>query len=186
MKILYIVSRFPYPLEKGDKLRAYHQVKGLSQNNEVLLFALSDKDVSMEHIKHLEEFCKEVHVFRLSKLRIFFNLLRTTFTNIPWQVGYFYSGAAQKQIDTIISTHNPDHIFCQLIRTTEYARKYKNIPKTLDYMDVFSKGIERRLPGTPVYLKPLYKAEYGRLVKYESTIFDYFNNKVIISEQDGI
>jgi len=29
MKILILLSRVPFPLEKGDKLRAYHQIKGL-------------------------------------------------------------------------------------------------------------------------------------------------------------
>lgn len=184
MKILYIVSRFPYPLEKGDKLRAYNQIKGLSENNEVYLYALSDANVKEEDIKHLKEFCKEVKIFKLSKFRIFFNLLRTTFSRIPWQVGYFYSHTAQKEIDTIISEYKPEHIFCQLIRTSEYAKKYKDIPKTLDYMDVFSKGIERRLPTVAFYMKPLYNAEQHRLVNYESTIFNYFDNKIIISEQD--
>ncbi|HTB30914.1 MAG TPA: glycosyltransferase [Bacteroidia bacterium] len=184
MKILYIVSRFPYPLEKGDKLRAYHQIKGLAANNEVVLFALSDKDVEEEHIKHLQQICKSVEVFKLSKFRIFLNLVRTTFSKVPWQVGYFYSRSAQKQVNQIISEFKPEHIFCQLIRTSEFVKEYNNIPKTLDYMDVFSKGIERRLPTIPFYLKPLYKKERQRLVNYESTIFDCFDNKVIISEQD--
>jgi len=183
MKILYLVSRFPYPLEKGDKLRAYNQIKGLSRSNEILLYALSDKDVKQEDIAHLQQFCKEVKVFKLSKLQIIFNLIRTTFAKIPWQVGYFYSDKAQREIDEIIAKYRPGHIFCQLIRTSEYAKKYTTI-KTLDYMDVFSKGIERRLPTVPSYLKFLYKTEQRRLVKYESTIFDSFDHKIIISEQD--
>jgi len=184
LKILYLVSRFPYPLEKGDKLRAYHQLKGLSKNNEIYLFAISDQDVGQDSTKHLKQFCKEIKVFRLSKIMIFFNLVRTTFSKIPWQVGYFYSSAAQKEVDTIISNYKPDHIFCQLIRTTEYVRNHTKILKTLDYMDVFSKGIERRLPALPFYIKPLYNAEQQRLVRYESDIYKYFNNKIIISKQD--
>lgn len=184
MKILYIVSRFPYPLEKGDKLRAYHQIKGLSENNEIFLYALSDKEVKDEDIEHLKQFCKHVKVFRLSKLRIFFNLLKTTFSRIPWQVGYFYSHRAQKEVDGIISAYKPEHIFCQLIRTSEYVKGHDDIPKTLDYMDVFSKGVERRLPTVSFYLKPLFKAEWCRLVNYEATVFNCFNNKIIISEQD--
>jgi glycosyltransferase involved in cell wall biosynthesis len=99
-------------------------------------------------------------------------------------VGYFYCRSAQKEIDQIVSAFKPEHFFCQLIRTSEYAKKHKNIPKTLDYMDVFSKGVERRLPTLPGYLRPLYSAEKSRLVKYESTVFDWFDNKIIISEQD--
>lgn len=184
MKILYIVSRFPYPLEKGDKLRAYHQLKSLSENNEVFLYALSDKNVTNEQIKHLQQFCKEVQIFRLSKFRLFFNLVKATFSRMPWQVGYFYSHTAQKKIDGIISSYGPEHIFCQLIRTAEYAKKYTVTPKTLDYMDVFSKGMERRLPTLPFYLKSIYREEQRRLIRYESDIFGYFENKIIISEQD--
>lgn len=184
MKILYIVSRFPYPLEKGDKLRAYHQLKSLSEHNEVFLYALCDKEIPVNYIQHLEGFCSSVKTSPLSKFQLFFNLIKTTFLPIPWQVGYFYSRTAQDEIDSIISTFNPDHIFCQLLRTSEYAKKYNNIPKTLDYMDVFSKGIERRLPAIPFYAKPLYSAEKRRLVKYESNIFNCFDNKIIISEQD--
>ncbi|MFM2189881.1 MAG: hypothetical protein RL491_267, partial [Bacteroidota bacterium] len=47
MKVVFITSRFPYPLEKGDKLRAFQQIKQLaSQGHEVHLFAVSDLVVS--------------------------------------------------------------------------------------------------------------------------------------------
>jgi len=184
LKILYIVSRFPYPLEKGDKLRAYYQIKGLSENNEVYLYALSDKDVKEEDINHFKQFCVDVKVFHLSRLRIAFNLIKPTFKYLPIQVQYFYSSRAQKEIDNIVSAFKPEHIFCQLIRTAEYAKKYTTIGKTLDYMDVFSKGIERRLKTVPFYLKGFYHAELLRLKSYENRIFSFFTNKIIISSQD--
>ena len=31
MKLIYLTSRFPYPINKGDKLRSYHQIKELSK-----------------------------------------------------------------------------------------------------------------------------------------------------------
>jgi glycosyltransferase involved in cell wall biosynthesis len=99
-------------------------------------------------------------------------------------VGYFYFRSAQKKLDELISKHKPDHIYCQLIRTTEYVKNYSNVPKTLDYMDVFSKGMERRKNTAPIYLKPFFSLEHKRLLKYENSIFDYFDLKTIISEQD--
>ena len=38
-----------------------------------------------------------------------------------------------------IQKEQPDHIFVQLIRMAEYVSKEKSIPKSLDYMDTFSK-----------------------------------------------
>ena len=48
MKLLVLLSRFPYPLDKGDKLRAFHQLRYLAGRHEICLFALSDEDVSAE------------------------------------------------------------------------------------------------------------------------------------------
>ncbi|MEO6902990.1 MAG: glycosyltransferase [Bacteroidia bacterium] len=184
MKILVILSRVPYPLEKGDKLRAFNQIKQLSKNNEIILFALSDRDYDEKAEIELRKYCSTISIIRFSKITILFNLIRTLFDGKPFQVGYFYFKRAQKKVDELIKKYQPDHIYCQLIRTVEYVKSYSNIPKTLDYMDVFSKGMERRKYSAPFYLKPLLNIEYKRLLKYENRIFNYFNNKTIISDQD--
>ena len=59
MKILVLLSRFPYPLEKGDKLRAYHQIKELAKNHEIILCSLTDQPVKPEWSKELEKFCND-------------------------------------------------------------------------------------------------------------------------------
>lgn len=184
MKLLVILSRVPYPLDKGDKLRAFNQIKQLSKNHKIILFALNDSYLDGEALSELKKYCSAISIIKFSKFTIFFNLVRALFNGLPFQVGYFHFKAAQKKIDELIQKHQPDHIYCQLIRTTEYVKKYSSIPKTLDYMDVFSKGMERRTSSAPFYLKPLFYMEYKRLLKYEQKIFNQFNNKTIISEQD--
>ncbi|MBL4593608.1 MAG: glycosyltransferase, partial [Flavobacteriales bacterium] len=82
-----------------------------------------------------------------------------------------------------ISIHQPDHIYCQLIRVTEYVRN-SNINKTLDYMDALARGMERRVEDAPFYMKWFLKTETVRLKRYEHFIFEDFDNHVIISEQD--
>jgi polysaccharide biosynthesis protein PslH len=184
MKILVILSRVPYPLEKGDKLRAFNQIKELSKKHQIILFALNDSKLDENVVNEMKKYCRAISIIPLSKLDVAKNLLRAVFTGLPMQVGYFYFNKAQKKIDELVKKHQPDHIYCQLIRTSEYAKPYVNIPKTLDYMDVFSKGIERRKLSDPFYMKPLLSLEYKRLLKYENRIFNFFNNKTIISEQD--
>ena len=58
-----------------------------------------------------------------------------------------------------------------------------DIIKTLDYMDAFSKGIDRRISSSGI-LKPLFREEAKRLLKYEHLIFDYFEHHTIISTED--
>ena len=53
MKLLVLLSRVPYPLEKGDKLRAYHLMVRLARKHEILLCCLSDGPTDPAHIAHL-------------------------------------------------------------------------------------------------------------------------------------
>lgn len=184
MKLLVILSRVPYPLEKGDKLRAFNQIKELSKKHQIVLFALNDAKLDDRALAELKKYCVAISIVKFSKFTIFFNLVRAFFNGKPLQVGYFYFDKAQKKVDELIAKHKPDHIYCQLIRTAEYIRKYPQIPKTLDYMDVFSKGVERRKSTDMFYMKPFLAMEYRRLLRYEKKVFGYFTTKTIISEQD--
>lgn len=184
MKIFVLLSRFPYPLEKGDKLRAFHQIEELSKNHQIVLCALSDSKVDKKSIKKLAEFCSDIEIIHLAKWKIYLNLVyQLIFTQKSLQVAYFYNNSAQKKINKLLKKHQPDHIYCQLIRVAEYVRKSK-IKKTLDYMDALARGMERRVENAPFYLKPFLKIETTRLKRYEHFIFKDFDNHTIISEQD--
>jgi sugar transferase (PEP-CTERM/EpsH1 system associated) len=183
MKLLYLTSRVPYPLDKGDKVRAYHQIEALSKYHEVCLFSLNDQDLHPQAVEALEKICAKVVILNLNKLELFLNLLRTFFGSKPMQVGYFRNSRSQAAFSSVVAEFRPDTVFCQLIRTAEYARGI-DLPKTLDYMDVFSKGIERRISKVNFFQRPFFRMEYRRLLRYEREIFSAFNNLTIISNQD--
>lgn len=183
MKLFVLLSRFPYPLEKGDKLRAYHQIRCLSKSHEIHLCALNDVRLTNQDINALKPFCKSIHVIRLPRISILVGLLNAFFTGKPLQVGYFYNQKAFRKIQALIREIKPDHIYCQLIRVSEYV-KHLPVKKTLDYQDVFSKGAERRARTAPFYLKPILFSEYRRLLRYEKDVFRLFDHKTIISVPD--
>ena len=183
MKIFVLLSRFPYPLEKGDKLRAYNQIKCLAVNHEIHLCAMSDVKVKEDDIEALKPYCKSIQTFNLSKFTILINIILSFFNGKPLQVGYFYNKPTSRKIDSLIKKIAPDRIFCQLLRVAEYV-KNTDIPKTIDYQDVFSAGVKRRSQTSPFYMKPVLNMEYKRLLKYEHDVFNLFNNKTIISIPD--
>ncbi|MCB0782060.1 MAG: glycosyltransferase [Flavobacteriales bacterium] len=184
MKLLVLLSRVPYPLEKGDKLRAYHLVERLARSHEVHLFCLSDTAVDPGHLDHLRQICEHIEVVRIPRWRILLKLLTAPFTRLPFQVAYFHHKLAQRRLDLTLEQLRPDHVLCQLVRTTEYVRRHPYQAKTLDYMDTLSKGMERRTENAPFYLRPVLRMETRRLIHYENLVFDLFDQRVIISEQD--
>ncbi len=183
MKILVLLSRFPYPLEKGDKLRAYHQIRCLAQKHDIYLAAMHDKPVSDHDLQQLTPYCRQIFLLEQGTVGRCLNLARAFFLGLPMQCGYFYNKANARKIKQIVEEIQPDHIYCQLTRMAEYVKGIP-IPKTLDYQDVFSKGMFRRYEKASLWAKPFFKAEYRRLSRYEAEIFDCFDNKTIITAID--
>ncbi len=185
MKIFVLLPRIPYPLEKGDKLRAFNQIKQLAKRNEVILCALNDnKKVNEQDAFHaLQPYCQSINFIKITKPQIGLGLVRAFFKGLPMQCGYFYNRKAAKKVSALIAKHKPEMLFCQLLRTAEYIR-HKDIPKTIDYQDIFSYGMKRRADVASFVTRPIYNMEYRRLCRYEAAIFDDFDVKTIISAPD--
>ena len=186
MRLLVLLSRFPYPLDKGDKLRAYHQLRYLAgRGHEVCLLALSDELVSAEALAAVRPLCRGgLHLHQLSRVAQGRGLARALATaGRPLQVGYFYEAGAKTLLDKLLAEFQPAHVYCQLVRMAEYLRDYAG-PKTLDYMDVFSAGMARRAAQAPAWQRPVLALEARRLAAYEAEVFGWFQHRTIISDQD--
>jgi len=181
-KILFLTSRFPYPLEKGDKLRAYYLIKGLSKYFEICLFAVHEHAPHEDWLKALTPYCAHIETAVISKRQSLLSLFR--WSSLPFQVAWFYNKNVAKQIQIFSDKHKVDAVYCHLIRMAEYAKQLKVRPQILDYMDAFSKGMERIKNNGPWWLRIPAHLEWKRLTKYEHALFDLFDHKVIISSQD--
>jgi glycosyltransferase involved in cell wall biosynthesis len=185
MKILIALSRFPLPIDKGDKLRAYYQIKELSRKNELYLVCLITRQPSEEDMEHLKKYCKEVVLVKLSFLRSCLNLFFSFFNSFPFQVNYFESVSMKKKIYEIIISKQIDICYVQLIRLVN------NIPfglKTkyyIDFMDALSVGMNNRYHFSNWYEKIFVGMEARRLQKFEKKIFSYFNGGSIITDADA-
>jgi len=185
MKIFVLLPRIPYPLEKGDKLRAFNQIKQLAKRNEIVLCALNDNSKVNEQdaFRALQPYCQSINFIRISKPQILLGLVRAFLKGLPMQCGYFYNHKAAKRINNLIIKHKPDILYGQLLRTAEYIR-HKDIPKAIDYQDIFSYGMKRRANIASFITRPVFNMEYRRLKRFEAITFDQFDVRSIISEPD--
>src|SRR5215510_10401787 len=98
MKLLVLLPRVPYPLEKGDKLRAFYQIKELSKYHDIYLVALQDSPIHDEALEKIEPYCKEIHLIKLSLFSKCWGIARAILKGLPMQCGYFYSNRAKREI----------------------------------------------------------------------------------------
>ena len=190
MKVLVMSSRIPFPLEKGDKLRLFHQLRHLSEEHEVILCCLSSKDATPEQREALSPWVHELHVYRLSWMRRLWRMAWAWASDKPFQVVWFTEPRIQRQIRDLAARCAPDVIFGQLVRCAEYVKDLHEVPKVLDYMDALSAGMHRRAHSDSTrWLRPLrwlFRSEGTRLARYESRVFDYFDAHSIISRNDRL
>ncbi|MEL6845767.1 MAG: hypothetical protein AAFP02_21380, partial [Bacteroidota bacterium] len=184
-EVVFLTSRFPWPLDKGDKLRVYYQIRDLSQHVKLHLICLSEDDVPAEDLSKIESICASVKVYRLHFVSKVLGMLRALFRALPLQVGYFFSPQIRRQIHAAIQQIQPDHLHCHLIRTTEYIRGLSTESRSLDYMDAFAEGMKKRAEQTTnPFKKYLFHFEERRLRHYEALVFDFVERHCIISKQD--
>ncbi len=183
MKIAILLSRFPFPLERGDKLRAYYQIKYLSAFHEIYLFAINDGKIKNEWLEELKPFCKEIVVENTSFLSKIIGVGYALFYGWPLQTGIVYKHSLKKKIENYISLYNIDLIYCQLIRMVPYCISLSS-PKVLDYMDAFGEGMRLRAKLVPFPESAIYTFESNRVLRYEQIILSKFSFATIISEND--
>ncbi len=181
--VAVFTSRFPYPLERGDKLRIYHQIRVLSRQFEVYLFALTDRDVPPSHWAQVEQYCRQIRLYHIPKRRRLWNIVKGSLHGLPLQVDYFYDADVAAKMREDVERIGPDLLYFHLARMAPYAHHFIQ-PKILDYMDAFGWGMRHRRYRLPLWQQLLYVLESKWMEQYEAAIFARFDGHTIISRQD--
>ncbi len=179
-----MISRFPYPINKGDKLRAYNQLKLLKKHHEIFLISIDEEMPLNFNESQVKNIADHVKVLKLNLLSKLINLFRGIFTAFPFQTEYFFTRKNKKAIEAVIDDFKPDIVVCQLIRMSKYLNSIDNVPKVIDYVDVLSKGLELRKSKASFLIRPIINIEHKRVLKYEAEVSNQFDGTVIITEND--
>lgn len=163
----------------------FFQLKNLAKNNEVHLVAIDKNDISKSDFDRVASFCKSLHVYKLPLYLRILQLFLCPFNHRPLQVAYFYNRSIKQKIHQLSRDLKPDLVHSHLIRTTEYVKELKGVKKSVDFMDAFGKGMEKRQKNTQNFFKRLlFSFEKKLLYTYEARLFEFFDEFCIISEQD--
>ena len=183
IKLAILASRFPYPLDQGDRLRLFHQIRYLSEKFEISLICTTHERVSDYAISVLKEYCNQVFIIKLGLAGSIMSGINFFLKGKPLQLSMFYSEGARRRVDHILSELNAEIVYCHLFRMAEYCKDL-SIPKVIDIMDAFSASMQRRSGISRFPLNLIYKLESSRIKTYEEKILESFEIATIISDQD--
>lgn len=169
MRILYLCHRVPYPPDKGDKIRAFHEVRALAERHEVDLFTMADDPADLAHVPELRRLCAEVTVAALSPLKARIRALPALLTRTPLTVPYFYSEELSRAVRRAILRRSYDRVVVFSSAMAQYVEA-SEIPAVLDLVDVDSDKWTQYAGFSGFPFAAMYRREGKRLREYEQRV----------------
>ena len=138
MKILYICHRFPFPPNRGGKIRPFQMIKHLSQQHEVHVCSLARSPAEAEAGQGLREHCAHTECAVVTEPLQTLRMIARLPTPTPSSMGYFYSRDLRNRIRSLHKINRYDLIFVHCSSMAQYAVEIPDTAKVLDFGDMDS------------------------------------------------
>lgn len=179
MRVLYLCHRLPYPPDKGDKIRAFHQIRALARRHEVHLLTLADCQVP--DLTPLRDLCERVEVFPIQRSSAYARAALGVFRPRPLTLSFFDSSELEQRAAELARTERFDLVLVYSSSMARYAEPFidSGVPAVLDMVDVDSAkwGQYSRFASLP--MRQVYALEARRLQAYEATLAGRFERIVL-------
>src|SRR5258708_1253339 len=124
MRILFIAHRIPFPPDKGDKIRSFHELQALAAaGHEVhlLAFAANARDRRAEYRTELLRTCARVGIHRLDRRTARVKALAALARGVPFTLGYFSSRAMRSAVQRKCASIRPHAIVVYSSSVAQYV-----------------------------------------------------------------
>lgn len=186
LSILYLCHRVPYPPDKGDKIRAYNQLRALAERHDIHLLTLADGPVP--DLAGLRELCSAVEVFPVSRAAALLRCAAALPGKRPLTFAFFTSRALARRVTELCGPGGQkrfDVVVAYSSSTAPYAELAAGVPRVLDMVDVDSAKWEQYARFSSPLLRPVYGLEAKRLSAYEAATGKSFEKIVLATGREA-
>lgn len=185
MRILYLCHRIPYPPNKGEKIRAYHQLRAIAETHNVDLFTLADDPSDLEYTSTLAKYCDSAKVIFLNSNWGRLRSIPFLLSRKPLTIPYFYSPKLQNEVRQALGARSYDRIFVYCSAMAQYVRQVDGIPIITDLVDVDSDKWMQYANRTRFPISAVYRRESHSLREYERQICGRSSCVVVSTEREA-
>jgi glycosyltransferase involved in cell wall biosynthesis len=182
-RVLFFSPRFPWPLDRGDRLRAYHLLRGFARHADVTLFTLTDTPVNEAPLEPLLELCARVEVISIPRWMSRAQMLGALPGRLPFQVAYFRSEAMERLVDRA-NAEAFDLVVGQMFRVFPYMARVRQAPRVMDLCDSLAMNYRGAAPLKPLLARLAFREEWRRVEAYEAHVMDNVTESWVVSEVD--
>lgn len=184
--LLYVVHRLPYPLDKGDRIRAFHLLRYLSRHFHVHLACLADEPASEASLAVLRHYCYRLAVIPLGRTR-WLRAMTSLLCGRTVSEGAFHSPALAATLrdwtahTTFGAALASSSAMAPYLRSPELA----SVPAIVDLVDVDSQKWLDYAEAGAGWRTWLYRTEGRRLRALEQPMPSWAHAVTLVSEPEA-
>ena len=184
--LLFLAQRLPYPPTKGEKIRAFHDLKYLAQWYNIHLGCLIDDPDDLRYVDTLRQMCKDIHVARVDRRIGRVGSLRGLLTGEALSVRYFRDRGLAAWVRGVVETIRPAVTF---VYSSNMAPYVLDLPVTgtrvVDLVDVDSAKWHAFAETTTGPMGWIYRREWRKIAALERRIALECDLSVFVSDAEA-
>ena len=190
-RILFLTHRFPYPPNRGDRIRSFRLLEFMSKIAAVDLGTLCDEKPSDEYVSVLKSYCQRTAFVPWRPYGRWIHAGLSLLSGSTMTEGLFSSSALRRQIRvwTEDTTYDRVVVFCSSMYPYSRLPELKNIPLITDIVDVDSqKWFDYAAVSTGVkglFKRRIFETEGRRLRQKEIEIAQTSLRTLAVSEDEA-
>lgn len=185
--MLFLAHRFPYPPNKGERIRAWNLLQHFARDWRVHFGCLSDDPGDAGHEATVRPFCASLASMAIDKRRQKVKALAGLRPGAPLMLGYYDNAGLRAWTREVLARQKIDLVY---IFSTAMAPYVLDLPeaaglaKVLDMQDVDSEKWREYAPGAGFPMRHVWAREARTLLRYERRAADACAATLLVSEPE--
>ena len=186
--VLFLSHRIPYPPDKGDKIRSYNLLKGLSERYRVHLGTFVDDPADWQHVPELRKICAETCILPLDPRWARVRSLLGLVTGRALTMSYFENPQLRGWLKALVRDRKLAGAYVYSSSMGPYVADLDLGPgaaRIMDFCDADSDKWRQYATSHGYPAKWVFAREARMLAKAESNLVASFDASLVISETEA-
>ncbi|HYW75953.1 MAG TPA: TIGR03087 family PEP-CTERM/XrtA system glycosyltransferase [Gammaproteobacteria bacterium] len=185
--LLFLTHRIPYPPDKGDKIRSFHWLQGLSSRFRIHLATFIDDPRDEAHVDALHRYCESLHVVRLRRHRLALAALPAFARREALSLAVYRDAGLRAWLSDVCRRHSIVAALAFSSGVAPYlaAPELRTVRKVVDFVDVDSDKWRQYASGARWPKRWIYAREARCLVRDEARLARLSDVSVLVSPAEA-
>jgi sugar transferase (PEP-CTERM/EpsH1 system associated) len=182
--LLFISHRFPYPPDRGEKIRAWHLIKHLAQSYRIFCGCLVDDDRDWQYRRDLDAICCKTGCFPINRKWQKIRAISRMRPNRPLMLDYYSQPDLHRWIKTVVDEYPIEAVYVYTTAMAPYADNLVAPLKILDMVDVDSEKWVELAAKSSWPARLVWSREGRTLLAYERRAALAYDRTLLVSEAE--